>query len=55
MPLPGWSALAARRDAGRHHRGRRRRGAAAAMLEAEGVVFLPDGRVDMAAFIWERM
>ena len=25
-----------------------------AMLEAEGVGFLPDGRVDMAAFRWER-
>ena len=26
-----------------------------AMLEAEGIAFHPDGRVDMAAFRWERM
>ncbi len=29
------------------------RGTQRAMLEAEGVVFLPDGRVDMAACCWE--
>ena len=29
------------------------RGTQRALLEAEGVVFLPDGRVDMAACCWE--